>query len=658
MEIPQNPENLKNEQLANDEGGEQSASQEIPEKEETGKVNPDLPAQDNSEATSSKDTESVSTQELSDEDVKADQQKEETVSPKTREETNAADSLKRETREKQVKLAVEPLELERQNWLGGKLQQLIPRYKSQMHSEPIIEVKKQLKNLRDWFYHFYQDPIYQDPTVENLRKSYPVIDQILVNALNSISELESLQKKQTKQFSSKKNNLNNRISELKNENQTLKRQKQTWESEKADYQSRVTLLKSDARQIPTLRKKVEYYEQYYYKSSSLEKQIQLLEGKVNTLQGKVNTLQKDKGELISELAHANRDKTKTTSFSDQLARNDILVQEYKQLKNQEFNSIIQAIFQFIVQGNPDLKKSRKEKIISIRSTLSDQIFLEGMKFFSEDQIGELSETGQEILTKLTDSFTDILAIPKTEQIPPSVHQQLQTLVQQAQHLSDKEKDLAALADRDTEDYLNFAVNRVSNSIYEALELTSEQLPPELADNITNLVKQSLCLIRQMTKAEPPGQFFASKQGEPFDPKLHEAALGFEDEGTVGLTVFPAYIVGERAFEKAQVTTIELLEEKPPEESEKSSHGSGKTSSAPSETEEKIKIEVTIKTKQDSLLTVLESQLRLKATDAILEKIRNINDPDTLEQLLKEVPNEHSYPKFENKLDKLLENLSE
>lgn len=642
MDNQEKPENLTDEEFANNERVEPSASQEISEKVETEKVNPDLPAQENSEATYSKGTESVSTQELSDEDVKADRQKEKTVSPETREETNGADSLKHETREKQVKLAVEPLELGRQNFLEWRLQQSIPRAKSQMSSETIIKAKKQLKLLRNWF-----DCFYRAPTSQELEENYQDIDQILVNALNSFSKLESLQK-QTTQFSSDINRLKDKIYNLQQENQNLKREKHTWKNEQSRYGHRIAQLEHNARQIQILDENVKCY----------QNKVSNLQQKIRQLEGQLNTSEKERSELMSELAHANRDKTKIISFSDQLPRNNILVQEYKQLKNQEFNSIIQTIFQFIVQGNPDLKKSRKEKIISIRSTLSGQIFLEGMKLFSEDQIGELSETGQEILTKLTDSFTDILAIPKTEQIPPSVHQQLQTLVQHAQHLSDKEKDLAALADRDTEDYLNFAVNRVANSIYEALELTSEKLPQELVDNITNLVKKSLSLIRQMTKAEPPGQFFTSKQGEPFNPKLHEAALGFEDEGTVGLTVFPAYIVGERTFEKAQVTTTEPLEEKQPEQSEKSSHGSGQTSFAPSEADEKITIEVTIKTKQDSLLTVLESQLRLKATDAILEKIRNINDLDTLEQLLKEVPNEHSYPKFENKLDKLLENLSE
>ncbi|OKH41614.1 hypothetical protein NIES2101_34055 [Calothrix sp. HK-06] len=63
---------------------------------------------------------------------------------------------------------------------------------------------------------------------------------------------------------------------------------------------------------------------------------------------------------MSELASERRDKTTTyIGGEDSIPQHHLLYQEFKQIKEQDFNKISSNIFRYLSETDPSLKENRK-----------------------------------------------------------------------------------------------------------------------------------------------------------------------------------------------------------------------------------------------------------------------------------------------------------
>jgi len=80
------------------------------------------------------------------------------------------------------------------------------------------------------------------------------------------------------------------------------------------------------------------------------------------------------------------------------------------------------------------------------------------------------------------------------------------------------------------------------------------LPSEFDD----LIPKARLFVEDIRQAAPPGHLWFDEPLSTFEPSRHECVPGYAESGVVKMTLFPGYSAGDRVFEKAQVTTMDLL----------------------------------------------------------------------------------------------------
>jgi hypothetical protein len=242
-----------------------------------------------------------------------------------------------------------------------------------------------------------------------------------------------------------------------------------------------------------------------YLVSELKQQVNQKESEAQQLQFRIVELESKNSELgercsslLQEISEFRRNLT-THPVLDSHPQHHLLFQEYRYIRDQDLKSMSNDIFRIKWESEPSPPQiSRKQELAILQSLLSREIFFQGISSYRK--FGCFSEESR-------------IAILNT---------------------------VKALVFR----YLDIAYT------IQDLEL-----------NLENLVFKGLQIVENISNATPRGDIWIEAEGTPFSLYRHEALLGCEEAGYIGLTVHPGYSATdpnsgkERIFEKAYVYTV-------------------------------------------------------------------------------------------------------
>lgn len=264
--------------------------------------------------------------------------------------------------------------------------------------------------------------------------------------------------------------------------------------------------------------------------------------------------------MLSILAEAKRNR-ETSYVSGERPQNHLLIQEFKQLKDQDFHSVSNDILQHVSEANPLLKvdrKLKKQEIANIKAILSNHIFIKGLGLAIGNNSNNSNhkdfpiEIVDNAVKNISDALYSTLQLNQQSKAVESLRSDIESLVKRTISLTEN-SEIIAIIGLETEADFNQASKHISEGIYNDLKLIS--ISDTLKSEIDNLVMKGLKLVKKIANADPPGALVLFNKGEVFNSEKHEAMHGSDDEGKVNITIFPAYIVGTRVFEKAVVMTV-------------------------------------------------------------------------------------------------------
>ncbi len=131
--------------------------------------------------------------------------------------------------------------------------------------------------------------------------------------------------------------------------------------------------------------------------------------------------------LLSELAAYRRDPTTTYISDDSRSQNHLLVQEFKELKEQDSQRISSSIFSHRCESIPSLKADRKQEIARIKAILSEEIMVKGMTLSTEESAS----------THVMDSVCTALGMSAESSIPEALRTDIGNLVKKGLELMKK-----------------------------------------------------------------------------------------------------------------------------------------------------------------------------------------------------------------------------
>lgn len=240
-------------------------------------------------------------------------------------------------------------------------------------------------------------------------------------------------------------------------------------------------------------------EKLIQRNIALAKENDRLQSKLDTKDDKIAELEARCNELMGTLTEFTRDKS-TTYVSDDRPQNHLLVHEFIQLKDQEFQYVSTLLLHWLHELDSSRFKQkidRKEEIARIKSILAQKVLLE------KKQAKKISSP-------------ELFSM----QINKIIRTAINTIQPQA-------------------DQLNFDKFAVPENLYQSLG---------------SLLQKGDILVDKILAADPPGCLWIEEKGAQFDAKHHQPLLGCRALGTISFTVYPGYRVIDRVFEKACVFT--------------------------------------------------------------------------------------------------------
>lgn len=207
----------------------------------------------------------------------------------------------------------------------------------------------------------------------------------------------------------------------------------------------------------------------------------------------------ERGSLLSELASEKRDKTTTyIGGEDSIPQHHLLYQQFKQIKQQDFNKISSDLFRYLSETNPSLKENRKQVVAKIKSILSQEVMISGIKLFYNNS--DISSKHTNAVKAFKEALYNTLNINSNALIQ-AFDNEIDNLIKQAITLADETINISIDAWSNQE--YSQAIKDISQSIYSALQMPEEFLIPEAIRNETeNLVRKGLELVKKIASADP------------------------------------------------------------------------------------------------------------------------------------------------------------
>jgi hypothetical protein len=285
------------------------------------------------------------------------------------------------------------------------------------------------------------------------------------------------------------------------------------------------------------------------KITTIKSQLDDSQNQVTVLKQQVLNVTEDRAKLMSIAGKKLRDKTKTADLSSEKLRNDEIVQEYKLQKSQNFYPVSNSIFNFLAEIDSSLTNNRKQENSKIKSILSQKILFEGLKLFRSDEDNEILGQATE---KVIQALSDCEGVNSTE-LSVSSNPEVKELVKKILQCMQNEDDTKAPLDSEG-NVKQEIILEVREGIYSTLQETFNQSSLDFSNidkEVDELINKGLRLVQNIMIADPPGRLEIYDQGTPFDREKHEDIFG-EDEGSIELTIFPAYFVEDKVYDRASV----------------------------------------------------------------------------------------------------------
>ncbi len=438
----------------------------------------------------------------------------------------------------------------------------------QMQVTKIAAQRSHLQTILHWLENLKPGNAINLQDIGTISNRIPIIDELLLSYSNLIQEHESLKgeaarlksdikiwqeeaRKYQQQYSERSQSTS-RIAEknvdLQRDNNRLQHENQRLYRDINNY----------ARQIASYSRFQHDNELLKSQNAALQNENVQIKQEYNNLKNERDVLISERGRILGELAAKNRDKstTYTTSIGgDASLQHHILYQEFKQLKDQEFNVVSNEMFRYRCEQDPALKVNRKQEIATIKAVLTKQVIINGMKLFTGNTDFP-PEAVENVLKAISQSCCRDLEMAENSEFPEAISNELDSLIKQVMKLL-SETNSAGISKRSwNQEEFTTAVKDISKSVYNALKMPEEtDIPETIRIDTENLVRKSLELVRKIASADPPGILWIEKEGISFQSDRHEAMLGCEEGGKILLTVYPGYLVGDRVFEKALVFTV-------------------------------------------------------------------------------------------------------
>ncbi|EAW35067.1 hypothetical protein [Lyngbya sp. PCC 8106] len=382
--------------------------------------------------------------------------------------------------------------------------------------------------------------------------------------------------------------------------------------------------------------------------NQISQQVTELKHQKEAAEHKLEELEASRNKLLAETASLKRDTGTHYNATSDRPHHHILTGEYKTLKEQHLDPLATRLFNVMLTTNPEFKQQRKEKTNDIKAIISATVLINGQAIMRGESIG-------------------------SEQLPPEILNEMQSLLRQKLQLDDISPDTTELLTKavnsargkveypqpgnwQEKDYVK-AGEELINSLDTELDTS---LTPELKTEAQEAIKNALQFLERAALAEPPAKFSLEKEGVPFRSDYHEAAKGWDDEGTVIKTIYPVYLVNGEAKVKAVVLTEPSTENNFDSSSlmtvENTSSTTEMQSTSTTDEKEKIRLDA----KRESLEKSVQNKwfksqhiLEKSLENEIIEKLSKIDRVEIIEQLENELHEQPLVYRFKEKLDNLV-----
>ncbi|KYC38102.1 hypothetical protein WA1_37765 [Scytonema hofmannii PCC 7110] len=413
----------------------------------------------------------------------------------------------------------------------------------QMENTRILNLRSYIKNVLRWLEDLkYGRPILSD--IETVANFLNKIDSSLENYSCLIQANKSLKEKAVY---------------LENDAQKFQEKAKFYQEQyKQQCQYNSQILQENTNLCRDKERLIQENEILKRHNTAIQNEILSLKQERDTLKNEREQMLSERSRMLSDMAAKNRDKNTTYSISingDDSPQHHILYQKFRQIRDQEFNAFSNEIFRYCCEQDPALKANRKLEIATIKSILSKQIIINGLKLFIVTSDFP-DETVKNVLKVVSKSFRSISGIAENADIPEEINNELENLIKQGMKLL-REGSSAGTSKRSwNQEEFTTAVKEISQSVYNELKMPEEtDIPEQIRIDTENLVRQGLELVKKIASVDPPGVLWIEKESTLFKSDRHEAMLGCEEGGKILLTIYPGYLVGDRVFEKALVFTV-------------------------------------------------------------------------------------------------------
>ncbi len=376
-----------------------------------------------------------------------------------------------------------------------------------------------------------------------------------LDLINQLSRDKEKYKKEIEELDEVKRNIEKDKDKLSKRNQLLERELKKITREKNQLSLSLNNYNTN-RQIEIQN----LHNQYNNSFNNSRNQIHELDQKVADLKQEIAQLQQEKetaiqnlaeekasqSRLLAKVAHQNQDAGIHYNATSNRPQHHVLLDEYKTLKEQCFHPLAGSLFSFMEESNPEPKKQRKAKVNEIKAAISVTVLMGGHEIM-KGKTDKVAELHPKLLEEMEDFLSQKLQLNQI--ISPETKELLKKAVNSAQ-------DKIAYPEPgkwEEEDFKNTSVC-ISNSLFKLLELEIPDIDEKLKEETIKVTKEALYFLERTALAEPPADFNLYEEDDYFRSDYHEAAKGFDDEGKIIKTIYPAYLVNGEAKIKAIVLT--------------------------------------------------------------------------------------------------------
>ncbi|MBO1348314.1 MAG: hypothetical protein EBE86_013395 [Hormoscilla sp. GUM202] len=456
------------------------------------------------------------------------------------------------------------------------------------------------------------------------------------------------------------------IDRLSNDKEELRAQLAELEQDNREFESECKSLKQQNKNLVSerdgLRRTRQSLEEEYkelqaqYRQNAQE--VETVKGQKESLEGELKEEEASKSKLLAEVARLKLNTGTHYDGTSERPQHHVLTGEYKTLKEQHLDPLATSLFTFMATLDPELKKQRKQKVNDIKAAISATVLIEGQAIMRGESTGSV-DIPSEMLKEMQSLLCQKLQL-NNQEFPPEAIEFLKKAVNRAQGKVEypepgkwQEKDF------------NQASAELMPLLYQELKLDLANLTPDLQTEIQKAIQNALHFLERAACADPAADLRLDNEGASFRIDYHEAAKGWDDEGTVIKTIYPVYLVNGKAKVKAVVLTESSSEASHPStinntpsstESESSHLATTTKSTEGKEDEERIRLEA----KRESLIKGVKAKWfdsqdsTYKESEAcLLEKLLRIERRDVIEELEIKIHKLDNPNQFEEKLDELL-----